>query len=399
MSLALCVLSPSVAHAQQRGGLPAPKEIVMPDHATELVMHRYEKLPVIELMINGDGPFRMVLDTGAGAFLLSDRLTDTLDLPAPPGMQAGMQVQVMSPGGPISATLGYIDELRIGDIQVKGAWTISTELPFGESIDGVIGIDFFRDELLTYDYLNNRVVIRDGELPEVNGQDIFSYESASGRGNHPTIEMIAGEMPTAFLIDTGYRGWFMVPAEWVNDQEILAGPVEGQMGLSAGGPVMMQSARVATPISLGQYSVSAPIVRIQEDGSSSMPRYIVGTSFLEHFAVTFDGSNSRVQFAHGPEGAITAPALRYVGMGMKQVGEQLEVWAVHPKSHAKEIGISVGDLVYTINGISAAEFYRSHKGQKLLTSTETITVTYAPRGSVETREVELRTLELLPASE
>lgn len=404
MCVALVVISPcltSETHAQpQRRGLPAPQEIVLPPSAVKVPMLRYERLPLIEVTINGKGPFRLVLDTGASGVLLSKDHADSLSLPSPPGMPAGMKTQVMTPGGPIAATLAYIDELRIDDVQIRGIWTIVTELPFGEAIDGVIGMNLFRSGLLTYDYPGGRFVLSQGELPEVNNRDVFAYRTPQNSGSHPTINLTIGDKPVEFLIDTGFGGWFSVPATFAQQLSITAGPVDSRMGLAVGGSMRQRIARVASVISIGRYSVNRPVVQIQpEGGDSPMPaRKVVGTSFLEHFVVTIDGTNNRIQLANGPEAPMTPPAVRYLGLGLKQVGQQMEIWAVHPDSNAKTLGLSEGDRIHAFNGRPAAKLYRSDQWRKLLRTADTITVTYAPGGSGPTRDVELRILELLPAS-
>ena len=178
-----------------------------------------------------------MLDTGASGVLLSKDNADSLNLPSPPGMPAGMKTQVMSPGGPVTATLGYIDELRIDDVQIRGIWTIATELPFGDAIDGVIGMNLFRSGLLTYDYPGGRFVLSKGELPEVNDRDVFAYETPQNSGSHPMIELTVGDKPVEFLIDTGFRGWFSVPAAFAQELGITAGPVEKLNRLVATGHV------------------------------------------------------------------------------------------------------------------------------------------------------------------
>ena len=120
----------------------------MPDKDVEIEMLRFRQLPMIELMLNDSGPYRMIVDTGAAGLVVTPQLAKKLDLPSPPGIPDGMQVQVRTPGGPVPATLHYADKIDIGDASFKGVWTIATSLPFGDGMEGVIGMNVFKEGLL-----------------------------------------------------------------------------------------------------------------------------------------------------------------------------------------------------------------------------------------------------------
>jgi C-terminal processing protease CtpA/Prc len=170
------------------------------------------------------------------------------------------------------------------------------------------------------------------------------------------------------------------------------------MGLTVGGSIRRQIARVATPVSVGKYTVDRPVMFMHPEGGGSLlsTRKVVGSSFLQHFVVTFDGINSRVQLASGPDEPISPPAVRWLGLSLKQVGEQMEVWAVHPDSPAEALGLGEGDRIHAFDGRPAAETFRSPRWRAFLQTADTVTVTYAPSGSGPTRDVELRVVELLP---
>ena len=74
----------------------------------------------------------------------------------------------------------------------------------------------------------------------------------------------------------------------------------------------------------------------------------------------------------------------------------MEIWAVHPDSHAKAIGLVEGNRIHAFNGRPAVELYRSSEWRKLLRTEGTVTVTYALGAADPTRDVELSILELLP---
>ena len=68
---------------------------------------------------------------------------------------------------------------------------------------------------------------------------------------------------------------------------------------------------------------------------------MIGTMFLENFVVTIDGTNNRIRLASNGDGPLTPPALRYLGVALRQIGDEMEIWSVHPDSHAEELGLDV----------------------------------------------------------
>ncbi|MGB2987634.1 MAG: retropepsin-like aspartic protease, partial [Phycisphaerae bacterium] len=198
-------------------------------------MHRWNRLPVIDATINGKGPFRLIVDTGAAGLVLKSELVRKLELPDPPGFPSGAaMVQLQTPGGPVSGSLGYVLSLEVGDARLQGIWTVGVDMPFGDEVDGVVGMNVFTECLLTYDYPRNRIQLSQGALPNANGRDILSFSSSGSPSSHPIIELEIDRKATPFMIDTGFGGWFRMPAERVEQLKIVEGPVAGTKSNSVG---------------------------------------------------------------------------------------------------------------------------------------------------------------------
>ena len=123
----------SGVHAQPpRRGLPAPQQSVIPAAGVRVPMLRFHRLPLVEATIDGKGPFRMIVDTGAAGVVLQQSVAELLELPSPPGVPSGARIKVASPGGAgLPAALVYIEDFHVGDARFSGVWTISAALPFG----------------------------------------------------------------------------------------------------------------------------------------------------------------------------------------------------------------------------------------------------------------------------
>src|SRR5262249_46769201 len=72
--------------------------------------------PVVDVILNGKGPFRMFLDTGAGTTVLDQSLATEL------GLQPVAQTRLGDPANPqaILADVVTIDTLRIGGALFRG---------------------------------------------------------------------------------------------------------------------------------------------------------------------------------------------------------------------------------------------------------------------------------------
>ena len=388
-ALIVCQFSARLCAHPQRRGIPIPEETFLPKNDVEIEMHRFNRLPMIELMINDTGPYRMIVDTGAAGLVVTPELAEKLELPSPPGMPPGVQVQVRTPGGAVPATLNFVDKVVIGDASFKGVWAIATELPFGDGMDGVVGMNVFNKCLLTYDYPKNRIVLSKGELPKPNGSDVLAYTTPRMPDSHPLIQLSIDGQKEQALIDTGMKGWFGIPKSAVEELNVIQGPVVAGMGLSVGKSRESKVARIKASLEIGENLVKDPIVRlIGED-------YMVGTLFLENFVVTFDGNNKRVRLTRSAKKPLQQPAWRDLGFGLKRDGHQMVIWYVHPESHAAKLDLEVNDVVLEINGKPAVEVYETRELLDAIQTEASIPVRFKSKDGNKTNTVKVNVLEVI----
>ena len=112
-------------------------------------------LVVVPVSINGHGPYRFLLDTGASNTVLSVAVADSL------GLAKGRPYTLFSAGGNVAATVRRLTELTVGsgrledvDIAVANFSLMKTM-----NVDGVLGSDYLRRFKVSIDYDNQVVVI------------------------------------------------------------------------------------------------------------------------------------------------------------------------------------------------------------------------------------------------
>ena len=386
-SLSAIITDPAIG--QQRMGIPAPKETSLPADKVELTMNRFHRLPMIDMTINGEGPYRMIVDTGAAGIVVTPALAKKLSLPSPPGMSENMELRVQTPGGAVSATLQYAEKLEMGGASFGGVWVFAMELPFGDDMDGVIGMNVFKECLLTFDYPNNLVVLSKGNLPKANGKEILEYTTPRMPDTHPFIQLSIDGEPRPVLIDSGLSSWFSVPKEDSNKYKFLKGPVEARMGQSVGAKRSHTDAgQIQATFEVGQYTIDNPVVLLGKD-------HMIGTLFLENFAVTFDAQNKRVRFDRQSNGPLTQPAMRGLGFRLKRVGDEMQVAYVHPNSDAAAKGLKVDGFVQAIDGKPVLDIYDTQPLRKKIQSEDSVTIQFTSKGSDKQTTIEIDVLELL----
>jgi len=112
----------------------------------------------IQVRLNGQGPYRMILDTGAPVTFISTRVARALKIVPPAG-----------PNQPAPTALGFggqtvLKSLAVGDTEQKDMPALILDHPIVEALggvfgrlDGIVGFSFFSRFHTTIDYLNARV--------------------------------------------------------------------------------------------------------------------------------------------------------------------------------------------------------------------------------------------------
>lgn len=153
---------------------------------------------VIPVMVNGHGPFRFVVDTGANHSTISSTLVQTLGLK--PAESASITLDGIT--GAAQVSFVTIDKLQAGDLTVSQANLPVVWSPVLAGADGIFGAAGLTEKSLLVDFQRNRVVIS----PRVEGSvRSSSVRIHALRPTHGliTLETKVGKIPTIAVIDTG----------------------------------------------------------------------------------------------------------------------------------------------------------------------------------------------------
>lgn len=173
------------------------------DNTVTIPLDLSTQRPILELMINGKGPFQFIFDTGSSGSIIDEELADDLKLEVIGEDHLhtpGSENKVMSEK--VKVTSITFSGTDISEDAIMNTLAIREVLP----IDGVLSHGFFSDYLLTVDYRNSKLILTTGKLnradkdvtpfiqkPRVINLDIFidgnEFEAHLDSGNPGGIDI------------------------------------------------------------------------------------------------------------------------------------------------------------------------------------------------------------------
>lgn len=153
---------------------------------------------LVPVMINGRGPFRLIVDTGASYSTVSPELAQTLGLEASdefPFIVNGITGSERAPSVPI-------DSLQAGDLQLRSVRLPVIQAAILAGADGILGAAGFKDQRIMVEFARNRVTIsrpRSGIAPR-GFQRIHTSVLENGL---MTVPVTVGGVRAIAVIDTG----------------------------------------------------------------------------------------------------------------------------------------------------------------------------------------------------
>jgi predicted aspartyl protease len=352
-STAISSQLPIAADSQQQ---TAPTDFTIANNksSTVLPFDLIDNRIVIDVKLNGKGPFRFIFDSGASAVVSPEVVR-----------QLGLKIENLQTGGRgvgeqlVERGEANISETEVGDIHLPaqefGVISFAdTKYVFGTNkIDGIIGFPLFKRLVVHVDYERKQLTFTQPSQ--------FVYK---GRGTIVPIDLdrhlplVKGELdgvPGVFVIDTGARSSLILYGPFIEQNNLRAkykASFEGITGWGIGGPVRSQIVRVKT-LKLGMVEVQNLIARLSLQKSGALTgasrAALVGPDVLKQFTTIFD--YSRRQLIFEKNGQYGKPdSYDRSGMWFGHVGNHFEVIDVIAGGPAAEAGIHVGDQILEIDG-------------------------------------------------
>jgi hypothetical protein len=251
----------------------------------------------VYVFVNGRGPYRFIVDSGADTSVVGTHLAETLQLPlGSPAILNGMTAR------------NEVDRVKVSQLTLGEASSANLELPALREADvggdGLIGIDALAQQRLMMDFETRVVKIEDARVPppkRVFGEIIITAKRR--RGQLILAHVSAGGLPLDAVIDTGSQitignmalrdKLFRQHPERFN-KTIIVGVtgVPVQLGMATVdelqlGPVILYNVPIAF----------ADVPPFNVFGLSNEPALLLGTDILENFRrVSLDFRSRKVRF-------------------------------------------------------------------------------------------------------
>jgi predicted aspartyl protease len=153
---------------------------------------------VVPVMVNGRGPFRFIVDTGANHSTITPRLAHEL------GLKPAEAASIILDGitGTAQVSFVRIDRLQAGDLTMGSTDLPVVWAPVMAGADGILGAAGLTEKSLLIDFQRNRVAISHGveAAMRANSTRIHGLRLIPGL---ITLATRVGGVPVRAVIDTG----------------------------------------------------------------------------------------------------------------------------------------------------------------------------------------------------
>ena len=309
----------------------------------------------VNVRINGRGPFRMLVDTGASVAFVTPSVAAAVEA-RDVSEHSGPTVSINAFGEYANIHRVLLRTLEIGDAKFDGVTAGVTNdcgmlgLADGKPIDGILGFSVFSDVVLSLDFPGKRMLMSThwpSGLPPVRTELAVVEPMEVPR----VVAQLQGRQ-IEMLIDTGANHGIGLPPELAGLTSWKAEPRPSPLVQAAGSRAREYIGRITGELRLGSVVEESPIIDVT-NGSPS-----IGVGFLKGFCVVFDQSQNKMWLCSNSDAEVPAPAERSLGMSLLADTDGWRVAGTIPGSPAEEAGIVTGDVVTRIEGESARDWSR-----------------------------------------
>jgi predicted aspartyl protease len=242
--------------------------------------------PFVMVLVNGQGPFRFVIDTGTGGeAFVTPQLADQLGLP-----QSG-QIRLSDPSGKGGqrVPIVLIQSLQIAGIEFTGVKAAVHSLSDADGpCQGLLGFVLFRDYLLTLDYPNRKMKVSSGELTPDGEQSVLPFRMPDGI---PIVSLAIGATRIDAQIDSGGAG-LSIPEGLASRLQFRSAPAKFSDSHSISTRFQIMAGTLASNVRLGAYTFEHPFIEL----NPAFPLANIGSCPMENFSLTFDQKHALVRF-------------------------------------------------------------------------------------------------------
>ena len=346
---------------------------------------------IVDVRVNGQGPFPFVLDTG-GHLILTPATARRLGIqPAGSASSLGQGEAVLKAG------FARVREIRVGGARMSNQ--VAKILPLGyrrlergprPPKAGWLGLELFERFATTIDPNVHRITLaridRPRPVPRGARIPIVFDEDA------PHVRCAIASHPGLCMVDTGNATATIVEGYWAKRSR-LSGQALNGIDIGDGYTATRVDVVLGSIRRQREAALFAPQAKRGSE-ATTVTAAILSEEFLNRFVMTIDYGRGAMWLL-AADRAMSRPFDRTGIEADKQPGGSFKVWNVLKASPAMQAGIKVRDIIVAIDGTAAKQFSGTdleELGEGPIGSTHVYSI--AGRGSV--RRIPVRLRELLP---
>ena len=250
----------------------------------------------VEVLVNGRGPYRFLVDSGADSSVVGQRIARDLQLPSgTPAILHGMT-------GSAIVDRVLVDELTLGQSKIHNL-EVPALLERDLGGDGMIGIDALVEQRLMMDFEKRVIKAEDARQPAQMLDGEIVVKARRRRGQLILTQVKAANLPVDAVIDTGSE---ITIGNLALRDKLIRGNRDKFLTVEAigvtGATMELQLARIGE-VRLGSVTLKnvpmafADVRPFELFGLSKQPALLLGTDLLETFRrVSLDFRARKVRF-------------------------------------------------------------------------------------------------------
>jgi len=313
---------------------------------------------IVDVSIDGRGPFPMVFDTGAENAI-------TPELATALGLKTEGSGSIQDSGGSnVPVTYTNVHTFRLGDVELIDQPLVVVALPrhltdrgSRPPLAGFVGYELLARFAVRLDYEGRKLTL----TPEQDFRYVGNGVSEPLRfsGKVPAVSAVADGLSGMFLVDTGSVGALTLRRAFVENHGLEARhpSVLRIKSIGAAGPFDTILTRLDR-FDVAGSRIKRPATRFPSTTEQGLPFTdidgSVGYEVLRQFVITFDYQHRNLWFEHSKafgtrtgQGTAGFQAVTADGTGFKVI-------TILPNTPAAEAGLQVGDLIVAVDGASTA---------------------------------------------
>jgi hypothetical protein len=236
--------------------------------------------PIIEINLNGKGPFKFIFDTGSpGLLKLDESLFTALNLNQTDSILAGDGSGINDSWHKVT----NVASLSIGGMTLYNVSAMVRNYNRRanmDKVDGIIGLDFFKGKTVELDFAKNTFTI---SAKRLNENDMFVIKTPIERGI-PTANLLIGTKAINAVFDTGNTGNLTLHEDDITNTMIVGTPLVVGRAQTVNNVFEIKQAQLKDAIQIAGHSLNYSLINI----NGLLPKANMGIKFIKQFKVSFD---------------------------------------------------------------------------------------------------------------